>query len=413
MTLGPGRNLLTGESTLRRFIGEEPTTLEVDLLTVASAIYGADLHCLRAEREDYQRGLALEIPVINRSALEAVKEDIERTLFLLSGDSWQLTFRSAPGQPEATRLWDRRDGSTLLFSGGLDSLAQALALVSDGATGVLVSHDSGSVILRQSQIELGAEVRTLSKKRLEHCSFRVMARKSKGQPFPTKREPSQRSRSFLFLVIGALVARRTGNLRMLFIAENGQMAIHLPLTEARIGGFSTRTAHPGVIARLERLLSQVLGVELDIVNPFLYLTKAEVVADACSNFPLLVEKSVSCWRSSRLPGGYRHCGDCIPCLIRRIALERNGMLVAEWQRDLFQEELAALPQEDVGKRNAMELLEFIVEFDSGQSMSELAMRRPEILDQSFDGAKAVEMYRRFAREAVDVLSGYPGVSCLM
>ena len=55
-------------------------------------------------------------------------------------------------------------------------------------------------------------------------------------------ENSQRTRSFLFLVLGALAARRAGHIEIVYLAENGQMAIHLPLTQGRIGAFSTHTA---------------------------------------------------------------------------------------------------------------------------------------------------------------------------
>src|SRR5213082_2450013 len=55
-------------------------------------------------------------------------------------------------------------------------------------------------------------------------------------------ESSQRTRSFLFLTVAALCARRVGHQNIVVIAENGQMAVHLPVTEGRIGPFSTRTA---------------------------------------------------------------------------------------------------------------------------------------------------------------------------
>jgi hypothetical protein len=55
------------------------------------------------------------------------------------------------------------------------------------------------------------------------------------------------------------------------------MAIHLPLTAARIGAFSTHTAHPDFVIEMEGLLGDVLSFKLRIVNPFLYRTKAECV----------------------------------------------------------------------------------------------------------------------------------------
>jgi hypothetical protein len=45
-------------------------------------------------------------------------------------------------------------------------------------------------------------------------------------PSDAERESSQRTRSFLFLVIASIAARRSGFHDVILIAENGQMAIH-------------------------------------------------------------------------------------------------------------------------------------------------------------------------------------------
>ena len=116
-------------------------------------------------------------------------------------------------------------------------------------------------------------------------------------------ETTQRTRSFLFLILGGLVARRTGRREILYMAENGQMAIHLPLTEARIGAFSTHTAHPDVLIEMQKFLSIALAVELKIENPYVLRTKGEVVAVVHSKRPhliaqfdeLLEERKTSSW----------------------------------------------------------------------------------------------------------------------
>jgi hypothetical protein len=73
---------------------------------------------------------------------------------------------------------------------------------------------------------------------LPHHRFFVSAKSA--PPSPTLKfdsENSQRSRSYLFLTLAALCARRVGHDEVLVIAENGQMAIHLPITQARIGPY--------------------------------------------------------------------------------------------------------------------------------------------------------------------------------
>ena len=99
------------------------------------------------------------------------------------------------------------------------------------------------------------------------------------------------------------------------------MAIHLPLTQGRIGAFSTHTAHPDILVNMEAFLSEALDAPFQISNPYIHLTKAEVVKKVIDLFPDLIPTANSCWRNARLPAGTTHCGECIPCFIRRIAIE--------------------------------------------------------------------------------------------
>jgi hypothetical protein len=215
----------------------------------------------------------------------------------------------------------------------------------------------------------------------------------------------------MFLVIGAIASRRRGYRDLVLIAENGQMAIHVPLTAARLGAFSTHTAHPEVVAETETILKKVLDFPLRIRNPFLYKTKAEVVAPLVANHKASLALSVSCWRSSRqaLP----HCGECVPCLIRRIALEKHGVKLAEYARDLLTEDVGALGIDDTGKRNLMELAEFVWRFGSNRSDQQLQNECPDLQNAFFDGAQAIAMYRRSAEEAKEVFAKYPQVAALV
>ena len=50
-------------------------------------------------------------------------------------------------------------------------------------------------------------------------------------------ESSQRTQLFPFPDTGRALCRRVGHQSIVVIAENGQMAVHLPATEGRIGPF--------------------------------------------------------------------------------------------------------------------------------------------------------------------------------
>jgi hypothetical protein len=212
----------------------------------------------------------------------------------------------------------------------------------------------------------------------------------------------------MFLVIGALAARRTGHHEVLLFAENGQMAIHLPLTAARLGAFSTHTAHPEVVHEMERLLGGLLEFPLQIRNPFLYQMKAECIATLAREHTEILGRSVSCWKASRQAPA--HCGECVPCLVRRIALEANGVRMSEYARDLLAEDVGGLPPGDTGRRNFMELAEFVNRFGQDVPDAALVDAYPDLINERIDLASAIAMYRRFAAEARTVLARYPSAS---
>src|SRR5262249_49846544 len=155
-----------------------------------------------------------------------------------------------------------------------------------------------------------------------------------------------------------LVARRTGRREILYMAENGQMAIHLPLTEARLGAFSTHTAHPEVLLAMQRFLCTALQYPLVIKNPYVERTNSEVVKLGGNSYPELIPQTSSCWKNARLGGGATHCGECVPCYVRRIAIEYLGPDPTLYKRDVWTEDFAALSADDAGRRNLFDLAAF-------------------------------------------------------
>src|SRR3546814_18618542 len=96
---------------------------------------------------------------------------------------------------------------------------------------------------------------------------------------------------------------------------------------------------------MQRLID-ALALDVELNNPYRHMTKGEMVAN-CADKPFLekiVANSMSC--SSPAKARYkklspRHCGYCVPCLIRRASLEvgldgqsADGRLGKEWVRSL-------------------------------------------------------------------------------
>jgi hypothetical protein len=229
-----GKNVSVGTRPLQNRFGAL-TSLETDFLSVASVIYAADLAVKRNEREDFVRTIELKLPVVNLAAFNAVKAEFEQILRVLSCDNWTLRFQAAVGTPEPNRKWPKTKGTTLLFSGGLDSFAGACDLLKHREETFLVSHITHNRPVADSQKKLVSAIGHHYRVSTSHMPLMVSCRTNRNFPFPqdSLREETQRTRSFLFVALAAVAARLNGSRRILVMAENGQFAIHLPLTAAR------------------------------------------------------------------------------------------------------------------------------------------------------------------------------------
>ncbi len=414
--LCPDVNLYTGRKQFIEKFGN-PTTLEEDLLILGAAIFATDLAIKRGQQHNFIRSIELTIPVVNLPAFQNVSEDIIYALHVLSGDAWKIKFVRRPGRPEWTKDWGpQQTGKVLLFSGGLDSFAAAVSLANETTRIQLVSHVTANQVISGTQDYLTDYLNRALGGKFSRVAFRVtgIGKPTKGFPFPQDkdREETQRTRSFMFLCLAGLVARRQEYHDVVMIAENGQMAIHLPLSAGRISAFSTHTAHPEFVTLMSSILSKILNYKINIENPFLYKTKSEVVKLILPKHKEVIAQTVSCWRANRV-SNYHHCGICVPCLIRRIALESNGIALPEYERDLLQENVAQLSADDDGKRNLVDLCEFINSFKQNQSLAELQLLFPELATDSYDVGRVIRMYKRFAIEALTVFKAYPEVLKIM
>jgi len=410
--LAPGRNIAIDDRDLLRKLGGL-SSLDYDLVNLAATVFAADLIVRRGEREAFTRDIDLRVELVNHHAFGALRPNIERILYLLTEDNWAITIGRASGDVEPPSEFPAANGKTLLFSGGLDSFSAAIDELEAGSSLALVSHQTGNRVTKTSQDACFDYLSRNFGERVSRITAKVNGKSGIGYPFPRDkdREYTQRSRSFLFLALAGIVARRTGFHEVLMIAENGQMAIHLPITAARIGAFSTKTAHPHYLDQMQVFLSQLLNCEISIQNPYLYKTKAECVARVATAHTDAIAKTVSCWKSARQAEA--HCGECIPCLIRRIAVESCGFTADTYHRDVFLAEIIDLPEDDDGRRNLVELIEFVLWFSGSATDAQLELEFPELVNLHFDKAEVIAMYRRFAAEARAVFANYPNVEVLI
>ena len=122
-----------------------------------------------------------------------------------------------------------------------------------------------------------------------------------------------------------MAADAIGGDMIVHVPENGFIS---PLDPLRLGAHSTRTTHPFYMARFGELLLE-LGLSVRLENPYALLTKG-TMAKACADLTFL-RKEARHTMSCSSPGSRRydpdpsqrdpkHCGRCVPCLIRRAAI---------------------------------------------------------------------------------------------
>jgi hypothetical protein len=313
----------------------------VELFRAAAAVYAADLRIPRGRGYDgWTRELVLHLPVADVAAWEGVSTPLRRLLEFLSGDRWEVRFREAeyPQPPRNAKELGRggvlEADAACLLSGGLDSFIGAAEALGGGMKLALVSHNAKGhdrfSSPAQKELVTGLADR-FGPENLRHVRFRLNPPPPDGQV--TDKEPSQRSRSILFIGLGILVASCLRPGTPLLIPENGFISLNVPLTSARLGSYSTRTTHPHTIDLLRSVLAG-LGVDVPLVNPYRFMTKGQMIerlhgAEAELVRALAAPKTNSCAhpneRNHDAARPQPHCGYCVPCLIRRAALDVVGL----------------------------------------------------------------------------------------
>jgi len=307
-----------------------PSDEVMDFLNAAISVYTAD-QLVSRDRYGYRnwsRYFKLHLPVVGLRKWEKTKEDFQTALNFLTGDHWELFFRSRKSSYEEIKKSTKEKAITKvsLLSGGLDSFIGVTDLLSSGEDIAVVGHHKSQGFENQSQSKLIELLKSEFKNR-EIKQFLFNA-----QPIQQNnkygKEASSRARSILFIGLGITVANSFGKTIPLYIPENGLISLNIPLTYSRIGSSSTRTTHPYFLNLLESVLN-ILGIKNKIINPYQFRTKGEMIEDSNSTFIRNhFNETVSCAHPNsknvnvkRSSPDQRNCGYCTPCLIRRAALK--------------------------------------------------------------------------------------------
>lgn len=339
-------------------LGMSVDPVAFDFLSIALAVVAADTFVDRETwaADGWSRELSLDIPLAKPDVWKRVRSELERALAFLSGDQWKLSFRGGGRKPPSREIILRHHrthvgigsaDSACLFSGGLDSLIGARQLIEHGRFPLLISHAYRGDQSYQKHLA----------PRLGKILPRFPANANPVFSGDNKNDTSMRTRSLGFLALGAvgasalLAAKPPLGAIELFVPENGFIALNAPLTRRRIGSHSTRTTHPHFLSQMQTIFDSV-GLSVQMVNPYRHSTKGEMLLGMSSvpDFERIAVATVSCGKWKRKS---QQCGHCVPCLIRRAAFAKAGIvdndtryqypdLADAWKRPDIRDDLMAM-----------------------------------------------------------------------
>lgn len=295
--------------------GIVPPIAAVDFAAFAFSAVASDKLVPRADSPDgWTRMIDLTIFLSEPEKWMSLRTKTEKMLRFLTGDFWSLTFNRAESpaiQPTYETL-QRENDCVCLLSGGVDSLVGSIDLLAERRNPLFVSQIIRGDAVRQRKFanRFGEH---------NHCQWSVG--KLNGS------EGSTRARSiafFAFALLASSALSAPDGFTEIFVPENGFISLNVPLDANRIGSLSTKTTHPIYMTQLQEIWD-ALGIKAKLILPYQYETKGEVLKK-CRNRRLLEEliyETNSCGKFQR--HGLRHCGVCVPCLIRRAAFLEAGL----------------------------------------------------------------------------------------
>jgi len=307
----------------------------LDLLEIAAYVYCADRWSYRGtksavEYQAWSRDFVFHIKVRDFKfwSQSQIRQKLNAALSFLSGDrKFEFEFQPNHKTPP-TSLFDLQQVSVTglsktriaLFSGGLDSLAGVYEILSGTGDQVcLVSHRSSQPQVGRTQDQLVYSLQSRFPGRVQHYKFYCNLTAQRAA------EETQRTRMFLYSAIATAIAATVG-VNELTIFENGITSFNFPRRQDLLNARATRTTNPKAISLLQDLFAAITEADFHIATPFIWKTKADVVAAlAKTSGSALVPSGVSCSRTFLSIGSASHCGECSQCIDRRFASYAAGI----------------------------------------------------------------------------------------
>ena len=293
-THGLSRNVNIRMEDLAKVFQKQVSPRMKDLLEIAAYIYTADCATKRNGKwededatEPWPRDLHFIIPVRDLAFWQgkAVVDLLVKTVAFLSDDTCQFDFCAADSEERdqdyfqfgGDKDWPLYDQDrVIMFSGGLDSLAGAVQQASRKRGVILVSHRPVAAQSKRQRELFKALRKTYSPVPMVHVPVWLNKDGSKGK------EHTQRTRSFLYATLGAVVANFARAKGVSFF-ENGIVSLNFPVAGEALRSRASRTTHPLALSHFGDFFRLVLDRPFTVDNPFIFKTKTEVVSLIAKN----------------------------------------------------------------------------------------------------------------------------------
>lgn len=292
----------------------------IDLVRLAAAAYVADR--LAPRGAGFSRTMRLHVHLADLGTWSRLIPQVERLFGWVSGDVWELTASAdaapPPDSEEQIELVPTESSAVALLSGGLDSFSAA---VLTPAGGLFISHTDNPTVSGAQN----SSWEWLTTNGVDGERIRIALREA-----DSKRENTTRTRAILFYALAVALADARG-LDRVEVPENGFTGLNLSFGNDRGGVLSTRSTHPWTMHLVQTLLDDA-GIDAQLVNPYEWQTKGELVfaaAAASTTFIDGVATTLSCAKldGRTYKGGNpnRNCGLCVACLTRRASIRAAGI----------------------------------------------------------------------------------------
>jgi len=293
----------------------------LDLVNIFSAVYMADIGTVRRQGTGSSIHVTVQVSEENidkwNNYIDLI---IELLNFVTEGDNdiWSVNFVPVQYQlPNKQLVFDVVDtldyDNVSLLSGGLDSFCGIYKNQIEDRTPLYCGYKTNNV--DASYITKVYEFAKHINPQSDLCLFEKVD--------ANKVTHTQRTRSLLFFSLACFSATWR-KLKTVYVHENGIMTLN-PSFESR---GTTKTTHPKTIYLYQKLL-RVVGIDITIVNPFLFFTKGEMISSLPPQYREQIKNTRSCSRSlqgTRYMGkDIINCGACVPCLLRKISLAAYDM----------------------------------------------------------------------------------------